>query len=91
MALEWGPDNVKVNAIQPTAVMTKLGEQVWGSKPVQAAWLREKIPMGRFGEVADIVELAHYLLGPRNAFVSGAVIPCDGAMRAGFADKPPAS
>ncbi len=88
MALEWGPHNVKANAIQPTAVMTKLGEKVWGSKPVQADWLRSKIPMGRFGEVSDIVDLAHYLLGPHNSFVSGAVIPCDGAMRTGYFDKP---
>ena len=88
MALEWGPHNIKANAIQPTAVMTKLGEEVWGSKPVQAEWLRGKIPMGRFGEVSDIVDLAHFLLGPHNSFVSGAVIPCDGAMRTGYNDKP---
>ncbi len=91
MALEWGSHNIKANAILPTAVMTEMGQEVWGSRPVQAEWLQNKIPAGRFAEVEDVVGLAVYLLGPTNSFVSGAIIPCDGGMSAGWADRPPTS
>lgn len=89
MALEWGRHNIKANAICPTAVMTKLGQKVWGSNPLQAEWLRAKIPAGRFAEVTDVVELAVFLLGPNNTFVNGAIIPCDGGLLVGYADGPP--
>lgn len=89
MALEWGQYNIKANAICPTAVMTQLGQEVWGSHPLQAEWLKAKIPAGRFAEVSDVVELAMFLLGPHNTFVNGVAIPCDGGLLAGYADSPP--
>jgi NAD(P)-dependent dehydrogenase (short-subunit alcohol dehydrogenase family) len=55
----------------------------------QAEWLRAKIPAGRFAEVADVVELAVFLLGPNNTFVNGAIIPCDGGLLVGYTDGPP--
>jgi NAD(P)-dependent dehydrogenase (short-subunit alcohol dehydrogenase family) len=89
MTLEWRPQNIKAKAICPTVVLTKLGQEVWGSRPLQAAWAKSKIPAGRFAEVDDIVRLAVFLLGPDNTFVNGAIIPCDGGMVTGFADRPP--
>uniref|UniRef100_UPI003CCBD619 SDR family NAD(P)-dependent oxidoreductase n=1 Tax=Aeoliella sp. TaxID=2795800 RepID=UPI003CCBD619 len=90
MALEWGKHNIKANAICPTAVMTQMGQKVWGSHPLQAEWLMAKIPAGRFAQVSDVVELAMFLLGPSNTFVNGVIIPCDGGLLAGYADGPPA-
>jgi NAD(P)-dependent dehydrogenase (short-subunit alcohol dehydrogenase family) len=90
MALEWGEHGIKVNAICPTVVLTKLGQEVWGSHPVQAAWAQAKIPAGRFAEVADVVRLALFLVSPDNSFLNGTLVPCDGGMVAGFADGPPA-
>jgi 2-deoxy-D-gluconate 3-dehydrogenase len=89
MALEWGRHGVRANAICPTAVMTEMGREVWTSHPVQAEWLRAKIPAGRLGEVKDVVGLAMFLLDPENTFINGTVIPCDGGLLAGLADGPP--
>lgn len=89
MALEWGRHGVRANAICPTAVMTEMGREVWASHPVQAEWLKAKIPVGRLGEVKDVVGLAKFLLDPENTFINGVVIPCDGGLLAGLADGPP--
>lgn len=89
MALEWGPHNIRVNAICPTAVMTEMGREVWGNHPAQARWLKSKIPIGRFAEVADVVALAEFLLGPENSFITGAIIPVDGGLISSLADGPP--
>lgn len=89
MALEWGP-HIRVNAICPTAVLTEMGQEVWGSHPVQASWLRAKIPAGRFAEVTEIVDTALFLLGPSAGFINGTNIPIDGGLLTGLADGPPA-
>lgn len=89
MAVEWGKHQIRANAICPTVVLTKLGQEVWGSHPVQAAWAKAKIPVGRFAEVEDVVRLGLFLLGPDSTFLNGTIIPCDGGMVTGFADGPP--
>lgn len=91
MTLEWSEHNIKVNAICPTVVLTKLGRKVWGENPVLGDWAMGKIPARRFAEVADVVNLAMFLIGPENTFVHGAIIPCDGGMTTGHADGPPSS
>jgi NAD(P)-dependent dehydrogenase (short-subunit alcohol dehydrogenase family) len=88
MAVEWGP-HIQANAICPTATLTEMGQEVWGSHPAQAAWLRAKTPAGRFAEVDEIVDFAIFLLGPSARYVNGASIPIDGGLLAGYSDGPP--
>lgn len=90
MAVEWGAHNIQANAICPTVVLTKLGEEVWGQHPRAAEWMRAKIPAQRFGEVSDVVAVADFLLSPAADFVNGVAIPCDGGQTTGIADGPPA-
>ncbi|VTP65595.1 3-oxoacyl-[acyl-carrier-protein] reductase FabG [Serratia rubidaea] len=42
LALEWGPHNVRVNAISPTVVLTELGRKAWSGEP--ARQMLDKIP-----------------------------------------------
>lgn len=88
MAIEWGPQ-IQVNALCPTATLTEMGQEVWGSHPVQAEWLRAKTPAGRFAEVEEIVDFAIFLLGPSARYINGTSIPIDGGLLAGYADGPP--
>jgi len=48
MALELGPHNIRVNAVNPTVILTPMGEKVWGD-PAKGAPMLAKIPLGRFG------------------------------------------
>lgn len=88
MAIEWGKHNIQANAICPTATQTQLLEAAWRSHPAAERWFKSKIPAGRLGDVSDLVSVAAFLLSPDSDFISGAVIPVDGGMSAGFGDLP---
>ncbi|KAI8435936.1 hypothetical protein MSG28_004104 [Choristoneura fumiferana] len=81
MALELGPHGIRVNAVNPTAVMSELGRQVWAD-PVKAGKMLSKIPLGRFGEVEDVVNAVTFLLGAGAGMVSGVQLPVDGGFLA---------
>ncbi|MBE7210541.1 MAG: SDR family oxidoreductase, partial [Gluconacetobacter diazotrophicus] len=57
LALEWGPLGITANTISPTVVNTPLGREVWAGP--KGDEFRAKIPVGRFGEPAEI---AHAVL-----------------------------
>ncbi|KAJ1128720.1 hypothetical protein NDU88_007095 [Pleurodeles waltl] len=50
MALELGPKKIRVNAVNPTVVMTDMGRLGW-SDPQKAAPMKSRIPLGRFAGV----------------------------------------
>ena len=54
MAIEWGPENIRVNTICPTFIRTPLTEATFND-PVRRAWIDEKIKLPRVGEVEDIM------------------------------------
>lgn len=89
LALELGRSGVTANSIAPTVILTKLGREVWGGNPQKAAWIVDKIPVGRLGEVDDVVGVARFLLSDDSRFVNGARIPCDGGLNVTQADGPP--
>ena len=41
---------------------------------------RTTIPLGRYGEIAEIGRVAAFLLSPAASFVTGAIVPVDGGM-----------
>ncbi|CAH2291821.1 L-xylulose reductase [Pelobates cultripes] len=47
MALELGPNKIRVNAVNPTVVMTNMGRIGW-SDPEKAGRMLNRIPLGRF-------------------------------------------
>jgi L-xylulose reductase len=46
MALELGIHGIRVNAVNPTVIMTEMGRQVW-SEPSKSKEMISKIPLGR--------------------------------------------
>jgi len=76
-ALELGPHNIRVNAVNPTVTMTAMGRIGW-SDPAKANPMLARIPLGRFAEVSDIVSCITFLLSPGAAMVTGATLPIDG-------------
>lgn len=46
MAVELGSHGIRVNAVNPTVIMTKLGREVW-KDPVAAKKMADSIPLGR--------------------------------------------
>jgi peroxisomal 2,4-dienoyl-CoA reductase len=77
LAVEWGPHGIRTNAIAPGPV-----EDTEGMKrllpPALKERLRGRIPLGRFGRVADVENCAVFLCSDAASFVNGAVIIIDG-------------
>lgn len=81
MALELGPHKIRVNAVNPTVVMTNMGRVNW-SDPGKAGHMLSRIPLGRFAEVEDVVNGILFLLGDKSAMITGSCLPVDGGFLA---------
>ena len=77
MAKEFGRDNIRVNAIAPGLVETRLA-----SKLIETPELYERFkanhPMGRHGQPHEMAGAALYLASEASSFTTGETIVCDG-------------
>ena len=78
-AAEWGPRNVRVNAILPGFIKTDFSRALWEDKAMHDAELA-RIPLGRIGEPDDIAGVAVCLASKAGAFITGQTIIADGGM-----------
>lgn len=78
LAMEWGPDGIRVNSIVPGPIGDTEGVRrlAPGDGALQA--MAASIPLGRFGKTSEVADMAMVLSSPLAAFVTGAVIPVDG-------------
>ncbi len=81
MAIEWGPDRIRVNSICPTFIKTPLTEPTFAD-PEKRKWIEEKIKLPRIGEVEDIMGAVVYLACDASALVTGTSILVDGGWTA---------
>ncbi|XP_036811945.1 L-xylulose reductase isoform X2 [Oncorhynchus mykiss] len=81
MALELGPYQIRVNSVNPTVVMTKMGRLAW-SDPGKAKTMTSRIPLGRFAEVEDVVNSILFLLSDKSSMTNGVTLPVDGGFLA---------
>lgn len=81
MALELGPHKIRVNAVNPTVVMTSMGRINW-SDPQKAKAMLDRIPLGKFAEVENVVDAILFLLSDRSGMTSGSTLPVDGGFLA---------
>ncbi|XP_073444232.1 L-xylulose reductase [Dendrobates tinctorius] len=77
MALELGPKKIRVNCVNPTVVMTDMGRANW-SDPQKAAPMLNRIPLGRFAEVDEVVHSILFLLSEKSTMITGSCLPVDG-------------
>jgi 2,4-dienoyl-CoA reductase [(3E)-enoyl-CoA-producing], peroxisomal len=79
LAVEWGPQNIRVNAIAPGPIGDTEG--VRRLLPGEAAEkLRAVIPTRRLGAIDDIVNLAVFVLSDAGVNLNGAILVCDGGL-----------
>jgi Tropinone reductase 1 len=78
LAVEWGPDGIRVNAVHPWYIRTRLAEPVLADEARRRRIL-DSTPLGRIGEPEDVARVVAFLAMPAAAHVSGAHVPVDGA------------
>jgi 3-oxoacyl-[acyl-carrier protein] reductase len=80
LSREVGRHGITVNCIPPGRIMSEQIERNY--TPEYRKWQAEhEIPVGRYGEPADLAHLACFLASPRAGYITGAVIPVDGGLR----------
>lgn len=82
MAIEWGPKQIRINTICPTFILTPLTRSTFDD-PERARWIKEKIKLGRAGEVEDIMGPVVFLASDASALITGTSLMVDGGWTAG--------
>ncbi|AZR31701.1 SDR family NAD(P)-dependent oxidoreductase [Xanthomonas vasicola] len=77
-ALEYGRYNIRVNGICPTMVKTSLTRELTDNAPLMN-YIVGTIALGRFAEVSDVAHVATFFASDAAAFLSGVLLPVDGA------------
>jgi 3-oxoacyl-[acyl-carrier protein] reductase len=80
MAVELGPDKIRVNAICPVMGETGMFTQFMGlpDTPENRAKFLGSIPLGRFSQPSDVAAAALFLASPEAEFFTGVELPVDG-------------
>lgn len=87
LAVELAPFNIQVNAIAPGVIQTKFSRMLVETPGINTLLLQH-IPLGRFGQPADIAGLALYLASAASDFTTGATFVVDGGQLAGGVPLP---
>ena len=96
MALELAAYGVRVNAVCPGPVYTEFNKRVMAERCVSLGISEEQmiervraaVPLGRWGDAADIAHVVAFLCSPRAAWITGEIYRVSGGME-GVSAAPP--
>ena len=94
MALDHGPDNIRVNAVCPGAVDTPMLRDAWPrihpGRPIGELLdeLGALHPGGRIGRAEEVARVIAFLAGPRSGFVTGSEVKVEGGVLARYSIAP---
>ncbi|AQX80885.1 SDR family oxidoreductase [Plantibacter sp. VKM Ac-2885] len=80
-ALELGKYGIRVNAVNPTVVMTPMSAWYWGRPDIEGPFL-EAMPLGKWATEDDIAGPITFLLSDAAGMISGVSLPIDGGYTA---------
>ena len=78
LAIEWGPEGVRINSIAPGGVDDTEGMRRLAPTPEIREKVTRGIPLRRFATKDEIANLALFLSSDAAKFITGAVVVCDG-------------
>src|SRR3546814_1106407 len=81
LAAEWGAQGVRVNTLSPGVIDT----DIWsggGDDPSLRSFVDHQIPLGRWGDAAEIADPAVFLASDASRYITGETLTVDGGMTA---------
>jgi NAD(P)-dependent dehydrogenase (short-subunit alcohol dehydrogenase family) len=82
LAQEWGPSNIRVNALAPGLVDTKFAAAIVHN-PALSSIFTERSALKRHAGAEEIAGIATFLASDAASFITGATLPVDGGYLAG--------
>ncbi len=82
LAVEWGPYNIRVNAVAPTFIHTPGTEPVLSSPEFRAATIEKIAALHRIGEPAEVAGAVVFLASPAASLITGHTLLIDGGWTA---------
>lgn len=81
LALDHGPDGVRVNAVCPSFTRTPMTDDMQKDRKILAKF-RERMPLGRPAEPHEVASVVAFLASEDAAMVTGVALPVDGGVTA---------
>ena len=79
MALEWGGDGIRVNAVAPGLVDAGMSSPLYEDDATRQA-RESKVPVGRLGTASDVAEAVLFLADERSSYITGQNLLVDGGV-----------
>lgn len=86
-AMELGRDGIRVNSVHPGMIDTRMVADALGGAEMPTEWVKEKLPLGRVGQPAEIANLVVFLASDESSYSTGAEFVADGGATATHALK----
>ncbi len=83
LAMEWGPQGIRVNSVVPGPIEGTEGMRRLSPTPELQQAVTDSVPLGRWGTSMDIANTVMFLASPLAEYITGAVIPVDGGWSLG--------
>jgi NAD(P)-dependent dehydrogenase (short-subunit alcohol dehydrogenase family) len=80
LAVEYGPDGIRVNAICPGHIVTERIAEGWREHPETLRFFAEQYPLRRTGQPNDIANAIVFLCSDEASFITGQALVVDGGL-----------
>ena len=81
LSCDVAADGVTLNTLQPGRIDSEqIREKLHPTEQSRRSFIERNIPIGYFGEPADVAHLVGFLASPAARYITGSVIPVDGGM-----------